>query len=1027
MPATAHLAAITMALATFAQLQAFVPASSRTLKPKTTLQNLYLGEEGSVAPPRVTLQMPETTTPQSLDSWQMTTTKMEDAMAKNLSKLIADIESEAAKASSIKVEYAKYNAEEDKDSHSLLNRMQFQAISEDLDAVLNDIKSDMDTVGEELDYTDTKASPSTLESDEELVVAESQGDAETMTSSFTFESNEELGDEESQGDTEMTASSFTFESNDELLLGVQESQGDADTTAPSGLDSVESDEELLVVDARTDSPEYDDDNDGDSDDDGEDDDEVSITSTDNEECSEAPRVMADTGRPTIVPERPSQKSSKPKMKHPLVSVLGEPSDGQTKEADEWITRFFKDGNEFDASAKQEPTRTKEVTPEVEPETSVSPWETLLENDFTSRLIDAFTPEENIRTLKEQQDVDIVKVAVSHFSKALVGGGKAAFSAIGAMLKATKSPEVVDSVKEASSTVSATTKFISEALAAEKNKAANDSKSIADISKEVGVAAASIGNVASAFLKSFGCTQESSDALEAATETAKECSSLLASLAALGIKQGDRIQEYVVSMENNLDGSAAVSTKSLDDIVSSVKDFGTKQSERLKDSFASIEDMISTSTKVSQEGKAQENIDDNVVAGTKPFVSPTKMSFEDFQASVAGFGMKQRELAQAQIDLLKSKMKTAPTKKATDLKQDASTDDTGFGSSSFKTAFSSIDEKPPTDDFLASTTKEYGLKIDALKEKMNSFTATIPNGSGDGATSLPIDTAPKGPTSVDNIVNLAKERISHATDTFQSNVNAFMSIATVEPASTTFLPQPLGVKPIEDAMKKAKSIGDVGSVFLQRFGRKLESGESSFVAPELPSNEYISRSTFAIARPQASFTALGAKVMPASSGKKGYPGGDYDDDKEVNSMSWPQAGLSSMVAFGIQQGERVQQHLAKMSRLFTRRNVNDEEQQASPRLETMLRVDQKVKNEDSESSRLGVDEAWEAAALELREELNLGELLAGIEIDGKPLEIPSLYTQAKGAKKAEVETNTKEVESSDTNKGREESPFFFATL
>lgn len=1002
MPATAHLAAITMALATFAQLQAFVPASSRTLKPKTTLQNLYLGEEGSVAPPRVTLQMPETTTPQSLDSWQMTTTKMEDAMEKNLSKLIADIESEAAKASSIKVEYAKYNAEEDKDSHSLLNRMQFQAISEDLDAVLNDIKSDMDTVGEELDYTDTKASPSTLESDEELVVAESQGDAETMTSSFTFESN------------------------DELLLGVQESQGDADTTAPSGLDSVESDEELLVVEARTDSPEYDDDNDGDSGDDGEDDDEVSITSTDNEECSEAPRVMADTGRPTIVPERPSQKSSKPKMKHPLVSVLGEPSDGQTKEADEWITRFFKDGNEFDASAKQEPTRTKEVTPEVEPETSVSPWETLLENDFTSRLIDAFTPEENIRTLKEQQDVDIVKVAVSHFSKALVGGGKAAFSAIGAMLKATKSPEVVDSAKEASSTVSATTKFISEALAAEKNKAANDSKSIADISKEVGVAAASIGNVASAFLKSFGCTQEASDALEAATETAKECSSLLASLAALGIKQGDRIQEYVVSMENNLDGSAALSTKSLDDIVSSVKDFGTKQSERLKDSFASIEDMISTSTKVSQEGKAQENIDDNVVAGTKPFVSPTKMSFEDFQASVAGFGMKQRERAQAQIDLLKSKMKTAPTKKATDLKQDASTDDTGFGSSSFKTAFSSNDEKPPTDDVLASTTKEYGLKIDALKEKMNSFTATIPNGSGDGATSLPIDTAPKGPTSVDNIVNLAKERISHVTNTFQSNVNAFMSIATVEPAST-FLPQPLGVKPIEDVMKKAKSIGDVGSVFLQSFGRKLESGESSFVTPESPSNEYISRSTFSIARPQASFTALGAKVMPASSGKKGYPGGDYDDDKEVNSMSWPQAGLSSMVAFGIQQGERVQQHLAKMSRLFTRRNVNDEEQQASPRLETMLRVDQKVKNEDSESSRLGVDEAWEAAALELREELNLGELLAGIEIDGKPLEIPSLYTQAKGAKKAKVETNTKEVESSDTNKGKEESPFFFATL
>jgi hypothetical protein len=94
---------------------------------------------------------------------------------------------------------------------------------------------------------------------------------------------------------------------------------------------------------------------------------------------------------------------------------------------------------------------------------------------------------------------------------------------------------------------------------------------------------------------------------------------------------------------------------------------------------------------------------------------------------------------------------------------------------------------------------------------------------------------------------------------------------------------------------------------------------------------------------------------------------------------------------------------------------------------MLRVDQKVKNEDSESSRLGVDEAWEAAALELREELNLGELLAGIEIDGKPLEIPSLYTQAKGAKKAEVETNTKEEESSDTNKGREESPFFFATM
>ena len=982
MPATAHLAAV-VALATISQLptlQAFVPTSSRTCVAKTTsLKNLYLGEEGSnVAPTRVTFPAaPNTITSpptQPIDSWQ-TTTNMEDAMEKNLSKLIADIESQGAKSSSIKVEYAKHDAKEDKDSHSLLNRMQFQAISEDLDAILNEIKRDVDTM------------------DEELLVSKPQDDADMKSSPSTvFESDEELVDEESQDDVDMPAS--------------------------PGLDSLESDEELFVVEARTSSPEYDD-NDGDSGDD--DDDDVPLPSTSDEKSTEAPQVMAATGRPTIVLERPSQKSSKPKKKHPLTSILGEPSDGQTKEADDWMTRFFKDGNEFDASAKQEPTRIKEATPEVEPETTVSPWDSLLDTDFTSRLIDTFAPEENIRMLKEQQDVDIVKVAVSHLSKALVGGGKVVRSTIGAMLKAAKSPDVTESAKDASSTISATAKSISDALTTEKNKQANDSQSVADITKEVGAAASSIGNVASAFLKSLGCTEESSEALEAVTETAKECSSLLASLAALGVKQGERIQEYVVSMESNSDGTAPLSTKSLDEIVASVKVFGTRQSERIKDSFASLEDMVSASTGVAKEGKSKD---------------AAKMSFDDFKASVAGFGMQQRERAQAQIDVLKSKMKTVSTPKAKDLKRDASNDDTGFRSSSFKESSSSTgtDEKPPTNDVLASTTKEYGMKIDALKEKMNSFTTTIPNGSG-GASSIPLDSASKGPTSVDDIVNLAKERISSMSDTFQSNMDAVMSTAKAQQSSTS-LPQPPGAKPIDDVMKTAKSIGEVGSVFLQSFGRKLESDDSSSVVSEPSPQEYISRSTFSIARPQASFTALGAKVATASFGKKGYPGdNDYDDDQEASSMAWPQGGLSSMVTFGIQQGERAQEHLAKTSQLFMRRNVNDEEQ-APSRLETKLNTITQDESEDSESaSRLGADEAWEAAALELEQELNLGELLAGIEIDGEPLEISSLYTQANGDttnadEQAEtlLEMNTKEAESSDTNMGKEpeESPFFFVT-
>lgn len=143
----------------------------------------------------------------------------------------------------------------------------------------------------------------------------------------------------------------------------------------------------------------------------------------------------------------------------------------------------------------------------------------------------------------------------------------------------------------------------------------------------------------------------------------------------------------------------------------------------------------------------------------------------------------------------------------------------------------------------------------------------------------------------------------------------------------------------------------------------------------------------------------------------------------------------MVTFGIQQGERAQEHLAKTSQLFMRRNVNDEEQ-APSRLETKLNTITQDESEDSESaSRLGADEAWEAAALELEQELNLGELLAGIEIDGEPLEISSLYTKANGDttnadEQAEtlLDMNTKEAESSDTNMGKEpeESPFFFVT-
>jgi hypothetical protein len=84
--------------------------------------------------------------------------------------------------------------------------------------------------------------------------------------------------------------------------------------------------------------------------------------------------------------------------------------------------------------------------------------------------------------------------------------------------------------------------------------------------------------------------------------------------------------------------------------------------------------------------------------------------------------------------------------------------------------------------------------------------------------------------------------------------------------------------------------------------------------------------------------------------------------------------------------------------------------------------------------------WEAAALELEAELNLSELLAGVEIDGEALEISSLFTQSKDhtngdnqvievATASTVEMNTDSAGSSESKAANvpEESPFFFATM
>jgi hypothetical protein len=139
-------------------------------------------------------------------------------------------------------------------------------------------------------------------------------------------------------------------------------------------------------------------------------------------------------------------------------------------------------------------------------------------------------------IKEQNGLLIAKNALTHFTKATVGGGMSTLLTLGSIFKATTSANVASSAKAASSSLSEAVKSVFDT---------SDDKSVADVAKDIGTVAAAIGAVGSAFLRSFIFAAVSSDVAEAGTDATKEFALLLASLAAIGLKQGERV-EYTLT-------------------------------------------------------------------------------------------------------------------------------------------------------------------------------------------------------------------------------------------------------------------------------------------------------------------------------------------------------------------------------------------------------------------------------------------------------------------------------------------------
>jgi hypothetical protein len=229
-----------------------------------------------------------------------------------------------------------------------------------------------------------------------------------------------------------------------------------------------------------------------------------------------------------------------------------------------------------------PTPPKEAPPASVIESHAEQEDKIVSSSKSQPLFLLDTLGEELQIIKQQDDLAIAKNALTHFTKAAVGGGLATLLTLGSIVKAASSSGVVSSAKAVSSSVFEAT-------------GDPEDKSVAGVAKDIGSVAASIAAVGSAFLRSFEFAAVSSHAAEAGTDAAKELALLLASLVAFSLKQGDRIQETL--SRNLVENSAAgkLTPEGLGEALESVMKLGIKQGERALESFADLKDNIATAT------------------------------------------------------------------------------------------------------------------------------------------------------------------------------------------------------------------------------------------------------------------------------------------------------------------------------------------------------------------------------------------------------------------------------------------------
>lgn len=175
-------------------------------------------------------------------------------------------------------------------------------------------------------------------------------------------------------------------------------------------------------------------------------------------------------------------------------------------------------------------------------------------DSTTRIMDTFKPEQSVVELKQQDGNVILEAATNHLSKAAASVGKAMLLTLGASFKAVTSPDVAESIREASSCVSQAV------------------ESIPEVTKGF----RSFGAVGETFFRSFSRTRQSSDAFDAVMESAKECTSLIACVVAFGAKkQGGSI----VERQNEIVTEEPMQMTKEEDIVTlKVKEMAAKEAE-----------------------------------------------------------------------------------------------------------------------------------------------------------------------------------------------------------------------------------------------------------------------------------------------------------------------------------------------------------------------------------------------------------------------------------------------------------------